>query len=279
VTVRTEYVPVRPTVRLAVDRWEGDGTPFLLVHGLASNARLWDGVAAALHAAGHPVATVDQRGHGRSDKPDDGYDMATVADDLAAVVERLGFEQPVVAGQSWGGNVVLELAHRHPGAVGAIGCVDGGWLHLRDHFPSWEDCADVLRPPALAGTPRARVEHFVRAAHPDWPETGIQGALANFEVLADGTVRPWLTLDRHLQVLHGLWEHSPREHYASVRVPVLLAPADGGPRDPMAARKRREVEEAAAALPDARVHWFSPADHDVHAQHPEALADALRELA
>jgi pimeloyl-ACP methyl ester carboxylesterase len=278
--VRTDYVPARPDVSLAVDRWDGDGTPFVLVHGLASNARLWDGVAGALAADGHPVATVDQRGHGRSDKPDDGYDMATVADDLAAVIEALGFDHPpVVAGQSWGGNVVLELAHRSPAAVTAVACVDGGWVHLQDHFPSWDACADVLRPPALAGTPRARLEHFVRAAHPDWPETGIQGALANFEVLRDGTVRPWLTLDRHLKVLRGLWEHTPRDRYAGIGVPVLLMPADGGPHDPMALRKRREVEEAAGALPDALVRWFSPADHDVHAQHPGLVAEALRGLA
>ena len=51
--------------------------PFLLVHGLSSNARTWDGVAAELSAAGHPVVAIDQRGHGRSEKPpiSAGYDF------------------------------------------------------------------------------------------------------------------------------------------------------------------------------------------------------------
>ena len=40
-------------------------TPFVLVHGLASNARTWDGVAAELTASGHPVVSIDQRGHGQ----------------------------------------------------------------------------------------------------------------------------------------------------------------------------------------------------------------------
>jgi alpha-beta hydrolase superfamily lysophospholipase len=52
--------------RLAVRRWRADGAPILLVHGLASNARTWDGVAEALVAAGHDVAAVDLRGHGAS---------------------------------------------------------------------------------------------------------------------------------------------------------------------------------------------------------------------
>ena len=71
-------MPVTGGVHLHAHRWDGTGRPFVLVHGLASNARLWDGVAARLADAGHRVVAVDLRGHGRSDKPDDGYDIATV---------------------------------------------------------------------------------------------------------------------------------------------------------------------------------------------------------
>jgi pimeloyl-ACP methyl ester carboxylesterase len=56
---------------------------------------------------GHTVVAVDQRGHGRSSKPDDGFDMATVAHDLELLVGELGLDRPIVAGQSWGANVVV----------------------------------------------------------------------------------------------------------------------------------------------------------------------------
>jgi pimeloyl-ACP methyl ester carboxylesterase len=96
----------------------------------------------------------------------------------------------------------------------------------------------------------------------------------------DGTIRPWLSLEHHLAILRSLWEHEPRTRYPSVTVPVLLCPAEA---DHEAATRtldqRALVEEAAAALSDARVRWFRPSDHDIHAQHPEALADALLELA
>ena len=119
--MRTECIEVATGVELAVDAWSpasAEGPPFVLVHGLASNARLWDGVAAALVASGHHAYTVDLRGHGRSSKPDGPYDVPTVAADLASLIATLGLDRPVVAGQSWGGNVVLELAARHPDAVG-----------------------------------------------------------------------------------------------------------------------------------------------------------------
>jgi pimeloyl-ACP methyl ester carboxylesterase len=268
-------VPVDDGVALYVRLWPGAGQrPFVLVHGLASNARMWDGVARRLAALGHPVVAVDQRGHGRSDKPEYGYDFTSVTDDLAALIRSLGWEQPVVAGQSWGGNVVLELAYRFPELTAGICCVDGGTIELAEHFGRWEDCERALTPPPLAGTPLERVEAAVRAAHPCWPESGIQGMLANFEVLDDGTVRPWLTLERHLAILRALWEHHPTSRFSQVRVPALLVMADTGEVS-WTADKRHGVERAERLLPTCRVQWFRPADHDVHAQHPLEVADLL----
>jgi pimeloyl-ACP methyl ester carboxylesterase len=264
-------------VELVVDRWPGAGRPLILVHGLASNARMWDGVAQRLAAAGHEVVTLDLRGHGRSAKPDDGYDVATIADDLAALIEGLGPSRPVLAGQSWGGNVVLELAARHPSLVGGIALVDGGWIDLQSAFPSWEACSAALAPPRLAGRPAAEVEGYIRGAHPDWPEDGIRGALANFELRADGTIAPWLTFERHMLVLRGLWEHRPASRYAAVAAPALLVPAETGETERVA-RKREDVAAALAVMRSAEACWIV-GDHDLHAQHPGDLADLLIGLA
>src|SRR2546430_5388139 len=142
-------VRVAQGVFLHVRRWPGERRPFLLVHGLSSNALLWGEVAEALAAAGHPVHAVDLRSHGDSDAPPDGYDTATAADDLAA----LGLTGAVVAGQSWGGNVAVALAAKHPEMVAALALVDGGWLDPASEFESWEACEAALRPPQVDGLP------------------------------------------------------------------------------------------------------------------------------
>ena len=265
-------VPVAPGVALHVVTWDGgDLVPFLLVHGLASNCRTWEGVADRLHELGHPVAALDQRGHGRSDKPDDGYDFATLGADLVAVLDAAGFERAVVAGQSTGGNIAVELAARRPDRLVAVAGVDGGSLEVARQFPVWEDCAAALAPPRMAGTPAATVEAWIRGAHPAWSAWAIEATMANFEQAADGTVRPWLAFDNHLRILRSLWEHRPSTVIPTLHVPLLLALADSG--DPWTDQKR----DMAAALesPRVRVEWFSPGDHDLHQQYPVELAELL----
>jgi pimeloyl-ACP methyl ester carboxylesterase len=252
--------------------------PVLLVHGLASNAHLWDGVGDLLAVSGHRVVAVDLRGHGGSSKPDHGYDFATVVADLMALIGALGLQRPIVAGQSWGGNVVVELAATNAEAVRAVVAVDGGFIELGDRFVTWDECREVLAPPRLAGASAEVVERWLREAHADWPETGVRGALANFEFRADGTVAPWLTFERHLMILEALWRHRPSQRYGHLDLPVLIVPADTGDvawtRD-----KRSAVDAALEALPQGRARWFSPAHHDIHAQHPVELADVLLRFA
>lgn len=281
--VITHRVPATGGVELAVDTWTGDGVGMLLVHGLASNARLWDGMAACLGKLGHAVATVDQRGHGRSDKPDWGYDFATVCNDLSAVIQALRgglggdgrpWKRPVVVGQSWGANVVLELAWRQPEAMAGAACVDGGIGDLAERFVTWESCRQILAPPRFAGTPAEAFETMVRRSHPTWPESGLRGALANVEVRPDGTVAPWLSFEHHLMILQELYGHRPSTRYAGLQVPLLLVPADTGDTSWTDA-KRASVEAALAVAPVARAQWFSPADHDIQAQFPGQLADIL----
>lgn len=256
--------------------WEPSGPnrhrTWVLTHGLASNARLWDGVARRLADSGHRVVTVDQRGHGLSSKPDSGYDIPTCADDLAQLIEHLGLERPAVAGQSWGGNVVVELAHRHGHLVDQICCVDGGFIELQSSFDSWDDVRSSLAPPELEGTPVEQMQAWIERSATDWPDEGRAGTMHNFEIRSDGTIAPWLSFDRHLTVLRGLWEHHPFERFAGIDVPVLFIAADDGSH---AMHKEPAIDKALQLLPVARAEWFRPAHHDVHAQKPVEVAELL----
>ncbi len=281
---RSVMVPIASGIELRTIRWEPEeptlATPWLLVHGLSSNARLWDGVGRRLAEAGHLAVAVDLRAHGLSSKVDGPFDMATVADDLHHLLEALGWPTANLVGQSWGGNVVVEAAHRHPEQASMVVCVDGGFIRLANRFPKWEQASKVMAPPPLAGTPLDRIQHWLATSAADWPEEGRLGTLANFEHTdgPDGqTVSPWLTFDRHLAVLRGLWEHDPFTMFAELQVPLLMIGADSA--DAPSEEKHEAIDRAVALAPRGRAEWFRPAHHDVHAQKPDEVTALLLQAA
>ncbi len=266
--------------QLHIRQWPGALRTVVLVHGLASNCMTWEATASALSAAGHAVVSVDQRGHGRSSKPEGGYGFDDVTGDLHELIQQLGLDRPIVAGQSWGGNVVLDFAARHPAAVSGIVLVDGGFIDLQAKpGATWESISLQLTPPALAGIPRAAMQARMQLGHANWSAAGVQHQLANFETLADGTIRPWLTLERHMLILRALWEQRVGKIYPQVTAPVLLLAAEEVSRERLV-QKRAEVAAASALLRSCQVHWFADTDHDIHVQRPhETAALILQALA
>src|SRR5262245_12349750 len=117
-------------IRLHALDWGGPDVapPILLVHGLASNAHIWD-LLAPLLARKFRVVAIDQRGHGLSDKAEH-YDFANVAGDLARAIGALGWAHPLVVGHSWGANVALQLAADEPALPAGIVLLDGGTNEL-----------------------------------------------------------------------------------------------------------------------------------------------------
>jgi pimeloyl-ACP methyl ester carboxylesterase len=94
----------------------GEGPPLLLVHGWPQNWYAWRMVMPAL-ARDFEVIAPDQRGIGLTEKPGDGYDPATLANDLVALMDALGHERFAVIGTDIGLPIGYALAADHPDRV------------------------------------------------------------------------------------------------------------------------------------------------------------------
>jgi len=268
--------------------WEaGSGArPVLLLHGLASNARIWELVAPRLVEAGLGLIAPDLRGHGLSDKPDAGYDFESISSDVAALLDSLGWPTPIVVGHSWGGALALSYAARFPtgrGAPAGLVLIDGGITQL-DDFPgaSWEIIREILAPPRLAGIRLAdflaRMNDPARKWRPDDRQLDI--ILGNFEVASDGRISPRMTFERHMLVVRALWELKTYERFQEVQCPVLMLPAR--PPRPWSPEeeghmclKERGIERARQTIADLQVRWMEDTIHDIPLQKPQALAEEI----
>jgi pimeloyl-ACP methyl ester carboxylesterase len=247
--MREDVVQLIDGPRLTVRAVHGPLRPFLLVHDVGADSDCWDEVAQRLHAAGHQVAAVDLRGHGRSETPAGGYDTDTCADDLSTLLDLLGFtggRSPVVAGHGWGGNIALSLAARRDGVAGVC-CLGGGWIRPSWRYPDFEACWNAL----------------VAA---DSPAAALAGP----------------ALERRRSVARSLYLGEPRAWYPLITVPVVLCPVvppDGRPDlSGDGAATRTGVAEAASRLPRARVSWYYGGS-DVLSLESGLIADDLLAVA
>jgi pimeloyl-ACP methyl ester carboxylesterase len=92
------------------------------VQGLGLSSRFWFDLPERLATGAKPrrVVVLDNRGVGRSDKPRGAYRMATLADDVAAVLDAAGVEKAIVVGISLGGMIAQHVALRHPDRVAGL---------------------------------------------------------------------------------------------------------------------------------------------------------------
>jgi len=97
----------------------GNGPALLLIHGWPETWYAWRHVMPAL-AQDFTVVAVDQRGIGLSDKPADGYDTGTLANDLVALMDALGHERFAVVGHDTGFAIGYALAADHPERVDRV---------------------------------------------------------------------------------------------------------------------------------------------------------------
>jgi 3-oxoadipate enol-lactonase len=133
--------------------------PIALIHSLAMDHTFWNAVTPALTDT-TAVLVYDCRGHGRSDKPDGPYRVEAFADDLADLLDHVGWRSAVVAGASMGGCITLAFAAAYPQRAAGLGLFDTtAWYDAPD---KWEERAHTAETKGL----EALLEFQPRAGSP-----------------------------------------------------------------------------------------------------------------
>lgn len=255
-------VVARDGVELFHREW-GEGLPVVFAASWALSSEMWAYQVAHLADAGFRCIAFDRRGHGRSSPASRGYDIDTLADDLAAVVEQLDLRDVSLVGHSMGAAEVLRYVGRHGDArVRRIALLAPAAPCL------------LQRPDNPYGAPEAAFEARIDAWRRDFPAWNRANQAPFFTPQTSPALQEWLVqqiLETPPEVavaaFRALYRADVRPDLSKVRRSTLILQGDRDVSAPLEITGRR----VAAGVRGADLKVYPGAPHGLFVTHMEQV--------
>jgi pimeloyl-ACP methyl ester carboxylesterase len=251
-----------------------EAPPLVLLHGLGATKSSWLPVVPAL-ARHYRVHAIDLPGFGRSSKPRARYDARWFSGHVFSLFDSLGIDSALVAGNSMGGRIAMEMGMAKPERVDAIACLCPAAAF--SHRPAlW--LARLARPEfgfLASRLPRKRVKEGLRDlfARPSRVDESW------FDAAVDDFLRIWKSPAARIAFFASLRHIYLEEPYGEVgfwtrlvqmNVPSLFF---YGRKDPLITS--HFAPKVAAALPRAKVITWSDCGHVPQIEFPDRTSDEM----
>jgi len=260
---RPHFVNARDGTKLFVQDW-GSGRSIVLLSPWALNSDVWGTHIAAFTARGFRCVAPDRRGHGRSEVPTSGYDLDTLADDVASVIEQLDLQQVILVAYSMGASEAVKYLERHGSAriSQLVLCAPGTPFLLKT-----EDNPDGI-PPSAAET------QFKAVAH-DFPKWIADNEAAFFTPDTIPETRSWIKsmmMGVPLPiVLATLIAPDLRSAVGKIRLPTLIIQGDKDASNPLPITGAK----TARLIPNCKLVVVEGAPHALILTHRERFLGEL----
>lgn len=247
---------------------QGTGEPLILINGLAFPLDLWFAQIAELSRSFRVIAP-DNRGIGRTDKPDEEYSIAQMASDTVGLLRALGIEKAHVAGLSMGGFIAQEIALTYPSVVNRLVLIAtglGGAASLSLGKPFWDMVVKAVF--GKSAQEIYRIDLTLMAApgfaqkHPEILDRAVALRLKNPQPL-HGFLRQ--------QAACGKFDNNARAH--NISQPTLIILGKDDPLFPIVL-----ADDFRKALPYAKMIVYENCGHAIHLEKPEQLSKDIREF-
>jgi 3-oxoadipate enol-lactonase len=240
--------------------------PVLLVQGLGGEKNSWNLQRAAL-ALRHRTIAFDNRGAGRSDKPDGKYNLEEMADDAIAVLDAAGIENAHVVGLSMGGAISQIIALKHPNRVRSLtlvatACRNHAWRE--ELLQSWATTAET-EGMAAVGREAARWMIGPRSFRRVLPALGWMGPLQLFN--------PANAFVSQVKAILSTDDGALNTELANIVCPTMVVVGNQDVLTP-----RGDAEEIASLIPTAELVVISGGAHGLHIEHASTFNRILLEF-
>jgi pimeloyl-ACP methyl ester carboxylesterase len=251
---------VRPDATIRYLDSGGNESPIVLIHGLAGHAGEW---SATIHhlTPFYRCLALDQRGHGRSTRRPDDLSRLAFVDDVVAVIDGAGIEQPVMLiGQSMGAHTAFLAAARYPERVSHLIMIEGDVGGGADELATLRAALQSIPVP---------FSNYEQAASYFGGDTERGRAWADgLQSREDGLWPRW-DLDVMLRAMEPIFEREAWQEWEDVTQPTLLVLGESGTIDPA------RIERMVAMRPQTRLVTIGGAGHDVHLDQPQEWLKTL----
>ncbi len=264
---------------LAVER-TGSGAPLVLLHGIATDRRIWSTVLTDL-AHEHSVVTVDLPGFGGSEPVGEGFALSEVAEAILTGLGEQGVEEPFdLVGHSLGGGVAIQLAADHPASLTSLTLVAPAGLRP---FPPV--IANLIASGRMAGLLASGADAFLAARRGAAPLTDLawgRRLLLGLAVadgahvppaVARGMVDASLSARRTGPALATITTTDLRPLLREIAAPLGVIWGEADLTVPI-----RGLDDLLSERPDARVVRLPNTGHVPMVERPDAFVAALTRL-
>jgi len=246
---------------------QGD-TVLLLVHGNFASWRWWQGLLTQL-PNGYQAYAPEMRGFGDSDKPDTGYTIEQLAEDLYAFIQALDLPPVHLVGHSLGGAVSLQLALQYPETVQSLSLIASAPAEGMPHLQPQHSFAGLI--PSFSNFAMVKSLEMNRSLL----KSSLQRMMPNLDVrssqfasLLDDAAR--LPSRAIVGFIESLSQWNVMSDLDSFDKPVLVIASGLDQIVDVQALKRMAV-----ALPNAQFLVWDQVGHAIPIEQPEALQEAL----
>jgi non-heme chloroperoxidase len=265
------FIETADRTSLFVTEW-GSGPPVVFTHAWGLRSDEWDYQVPALAAAGMRCVLYDRRGHGRSDRAAKGYDLDTLADDLAAVIGHFDLRDATLVCHSLGSKEAVRYLSRHGSSRIARMVLVAPTTPLIRRTADNPDGVDPVLIEANYQAVAASVPKWCADFEAAGPYFG--SSPGGSQGLVDWTIR--MIVDTLLRVLLETFKLNAdadmRAELAKIQVPALIIHGDQDASAPIDLTGRKTAE----LIGGASLTVYQGAGHGLYASDHDALnADLL----
>lgn len=259
---RSVTIRAKDGTRLFHRDW-GEGPAVVFASSWALSGEMWAYQVAHLADAGFRCIAFDRRGHGRSDVPGRGYDMDTLADDIAAVIDGLALKDVILVGHSMGGAEVVRYLGKH------------GTAKVRKVVLMAAVAPYVVQTPDNPyGAPMAFHEATLRRYATDFPGWAMENQAPFFTAETSPAMKEWLTdqllatpVPVAVAAFKALIGKDLRPDLPRIDRPTLVMHGDKDASAPLAITGER----LAAGIQGAALEVYPGAPHGLFVTHMEQV--------